>query len=46
MEDMQPQHMEVNNLDTRLPHRLDMGCHHHLQGQGMGRDHPVQLGRV
>jgi hypothetical protein len=46
MEDMQPRHTEVNNLDTHLHHRLGMECHHHLQGQGMGKDHPVRLERV
>jgi len=45
MEEMQPRHMGVNNLDTHLLHRLGMGCHHHL-GRGMGRDHPVRLERV
>ena len=46
MEDTQPQHMEVNSLGTRLPHRLGMGCHHHLQDQCMDKDHPVRLERV
>lgn len=46
MEDMQRQHMVVNSLGTHLPHRLGMGCHLHLQGQGMGKAHPVRLERV
>jgi hypothetical protein len=46
MEDMQPQHMGVNNLDTHLPHRLGMECHRHLEDRDMGKAHPVRLERV
>jgi hypothetical protein len=46
MEDTQPRHMEVNNLDTHLPHRLGMECHRHLEDRDMGKAHPVRLERV